>query len=444
MATEVIIYTVVHQPRRIKLPAQPIPHGASAEEIARCAFDERMNERYFHKVARTCYYPTTETFLRLVRENDLKLAIGFSLSFLEQARRWDPALLERFRELVAEPNVELVGVEPYHNFLFLLDLPFFVGRMRWMREELYRIFGKRPRITDTTEMCMSASLYDAVEAAGFEAGLIDGRPWVMDWREPTHLYHYGAGGRMQLFCRHYELSDDVGYRFSNKTWENWPLNADTYADWLRQTWGDFVFIGWDYETFGEHHWASTGIFDFLRHLPDALYRRGARFMLPSEALTTFRERTFDLPLPVFPSTWAGSGSMEFFLGNAAQQAVFQLMIHTYGVARLTEDPALLDIALWLAQSDNLHLIQWFGRGGSEAEVSAYFTPREWWDLGPDRIIVEQQRVYTNVLRAMEPYLPARRAAREAAERTIRERLAVLGEHERIAQERGALELAGRY
>lgn len=444
MATEVIIYTVVHQPRRIKLPAQPIPLGASAEEIARCAFDERMNERYFHKVARTCYYPATETFLRLVRENDLKLAIGFSISFLEQARRWDPVLLERFRELVAEPNVELVGVEPHHNFLFLLDLPLFVDRMRWMREELFRLFGKRPRVTDTTEMCMSASLYDAVEAAGFEAGLIDGRPWVMDWREPTHLYHYGEGGRLQLFCRHYDLSDDVGYRFSNKTWENWPLNADTYADWLRQTWGDFVFIGWDYETFGEHHWASTGIFDFLRHLPDALYRRGARFMLPSEALRTFRERTFDLPLPVFPSTWAGSGSMEFFLGNAAQQAVLQLMIHTYSVARLTEDPALLDIALWLAQSDNLHLIQWFGRGGSEAEVSAYFTPREWWDLGPDRIIVEQQRVYTNVLRAMEAYLPARRAAREAAERVVRELLAALRERERTAQERGALELAGRY
>lgn len=446
MATEVIIYTVVHQPRRVKLPAQPIPHGASIEDIAHCAFDDRMNERYFHKVARTCYYPATETFTRLVRTKDLKLAIGFSISFIEQCRRWDLALLERFRELVAEPNVELVGVEPYHNFLFLLDLPFFVGRMRWMRDELERIFGKRPIVTDTTEMCMSASLYDAVEAAGFEAGMLDGRPWVMDWREPTHLYHYH--GRTRLFTRHFDLSDDVGYRFSNKSWESWPLTADTYAEWLRETWGEFVFLGWDYETFGEHHWASTGIFDFLVHLPDALYRRGARFMLPSEALAAFGDRTYELPLPVFPTTWAGTGSMEFFLGNAAQQAILQLMIHTYGVARLTEDPALLDIALWLAQSDNLHLIQWFGRGGSEAEVSAYFTPREWWDLGPDRIIVEQQRVYTNVLRAMEPYLPARRADRAAADRALLERLEAIRARELAAHARTGtaepLELVGRY
>jgi alpha-amylase len=404
MATEVVIYTVVHQPRRIKLPAQPIPAGATIDDIVRCVFDERMNERYFRKVANTCYYPATDTFLRLVR-GGMKLSIGFSVSFLRQAEAWDPALLGRFKELVAHPNVELVGVEPYHNFVFFLDLPLFVERMRWMREELYRVFGKRPRITDTTEMCMSASIYDAVEQAGFDAGLLDGRPWVMGYREPTHLYHYG--GRTKLFCRHFDLSDDVGYRFSNQTWSGWPLTADHYAQWLRETWGEFVFIGWDFETFGEHHRRDSGIFEFLDHLPDELGRRGAHFMTPSEALDAFADTTYHLPLPVFPTTWAGSGGMEFFLGNAAQQAILQLMIHTFGVARLTGDPDLLDLALWLAQSDNLHLIQWFGRSGPEAEVSSYFTPREWWDIGPNGIIVEQQRVYENVLRAMEPYLPVR-------------------------------------
>src|SRR5215469_1178999 len=159
MATEVIIDTVVHQPRRIKLPAQPIPAGATIDDVVRCVFDERMNERYFRKVANTCYYPATDTFLRLVRDG-MKLSIGFSVSFLRQAEAWDPALLGRFQELVAEPNVELIGVEPYHSFIFLLDLPAFVQRMRAMAEEMERIFGKRPRVTDTTEMCMSASIYD--------------------------------------------------------------------------------------------------------------------------------------------------------------------------------------------------------------------------------------------------------------------------------------------
>jgi alpha-amylase len=424
MATEVVIYTVVHQPRRIKLPAQPIPYGASTADIVRCIFDERMNERYFRKVSNTCYYPASEMFLRLV-ERGMKLAIGFSVSFLRQAEQWDPALLERFKRLVAHPNVELVGVEPYHNFLFLLDMQLFVKRMREMTDEMERIFGVRPRVTDTTEMCMSASLYDAIDQAGFDAGLLDGRPWVMGWREPTHLYHYD--GRARLFCRHTELSDDVGYRFSNRTWSGWPLFADRYAEWLRAAWGEFVFIGWDFETFGEHQWRDSGIFEFMDHLPEELFRRGANFLTPSEALARWGDSASHLPLPIFPTTWAGQGGMEFFLGNSAQQAIFQLMIHVYGVARLTGDPDLLDLALWLAQSDNLHLIQWFGRTGSEAEVSAYFTPREWWDLGPNEIIMNQQFVYNNALRAMEYHLPGQ--VRSRLRRALAQHLARARTHE---------------
>jgi alpha-amylase len=405
MATEIVVYTVVHQPRRLKLPAQPIPAGASIDDIVRCVFDERMNERYFRKVANTCYYPATELFLRLV-DRGMKLAIGFSVSFLRQAQEWDPVLLARFQRLVAHPNVELVGVEPYHNFVFLLDLPLFVERMRWMGDEMERVFGVRPRVTDTTEMCMSASIYDALDRAGFDAAVMDGRPWVMDYRESTHLYHYN--GRPRLFTRDLKLSDDVGYRFSNRTWDRYPLYAEEYAAWLREAWGDFVFIGWDFETFGEHHRHDSGIFDFMLHLPEELARRGAGFLTPSEAVARWGPTAHHLPLPAFPTTWAGSGGMEFFLGNAAQQAIFQLMIHTLGVARLTGTPQFLDLALWLAQSDNLHLIQWFGRQGPEAEVSAYFTPREWWEIGANNIIVEQQRVYQNVLRAMEPHLPGRR------------------------------------
>jgi alpha-amylase len=406
MARNLVLYTVVHQPRRIKLPAQPIPKGASIEDITHCLFDERMNERYFHKVAQKCYYPATESFLDLVRQG-LKLSIGFSVSFLRQAEAWDRQLLQRFKTLVAEPNVELVGVEPYHSFLFLYDQPLFIQRMRWMREEMERVFGKTPTVTDTTEMCMSPVIYDGLEQAGFRGSFLDGRPWVMDWRESTHLYH--ASGKLKLLPRHLSLSDDVGYRFSNRTWSGWPLRAETYAHWLREAWGDFVFIGWDYETFGEHQWRDTGIFEFMRRLPEELTVRGAQTRTPSEIIDELGDHSFHLPLPGFPSTWAGSGGMEFFLGNSAQQAIFQLMLQVHGMARLSENPELLDLALWLGQSDNLHLIQWFGRGGSEAEVSAYFTPREWWDLGPTGIIYEQQQVYLNFLRAMEPFLPGRKA-----------------------------------
>ncbi|MCB9421983.1 MAG: glycosyltransferase [Ardenticatenaceae bacterium] len=399
---DVVIYTVVHQPRRLRLPAQPLPPGSSSQALADALFDEPLNEKYFRKVAAACYYPATERFQLLV-ERGLKLAVGFSLSFIRQAQQWDPELLDRFRRLVSHENVELVAVEPTHSFLLLWDIPHFMERMRYAANQLEQIFGVRPMVADTTELMMSDTIYHALDMAGFKGGFIDGRPWVMEWRESTHPYHHGSGN-LKLLPRHYQLSDDVGYRFSDRNWKGWPLMADRYAQWLAETPGEVVVLGWDFETFGEHHHPDSGIFGFLQALPGEVHCAGLSFLTPSEAIERYGGHSHDLPLPAFASTWAGSGGLEFFLGNEAQKAVYQLMIQAYNKARLTGEPALIDLALWLAQSDNLHLIQWYGRSGSDAEVSAYFTPQEWWSLGPDGIIWQIQQVYKNFIAALDPHL----------------------------------------
>lgn len=397
---DVVIYTIVHQPRRLRLPAQPLPRGAPADVLAQGLFDEALNERYFRRAAQRCYYPAIARFESLLNAG-FRLAIGFTLTFLEQAQRWDEELLDRFRELVRHPHVELVVAEPRHSLLFLWDIHRFIQRMQWAADQLERLFGVRPRVADTTEMMMSPAIYHALDRAGFDGAFLDGRPWVMEWRQPTYLYHHGRG-RLKLLARHYQLSDDVGYRFSNRGWEGWPLLADRYAEWLAQHVGDFIVLGWDFETFGEHHREETGIFAFLEALPQEVMRRGLCFRTPSEIIARYGSRSFDLPLPAFTSTWAGSGGLEFFLGNSAQWAVFRLMLEAYQMACLTGDPEIIELALYMAQSDNLHVLQWVGRSGSEAEVSAYFTPAEWWALGPDRIVWEVQQVYKNFIAALEP------------------------------------------
>jgi alpha-amylase len=401
MAQHFIVYTVIHQPRRLRLPAQPIPPGAHPEDIAKALFDEPMNRRYLNQVAEKCYFPATQMFHELA-ESGFKLGLGMSISFLRQAREWLPDLFEQVSRLARHPNVEVVGVEPYHSFLFYMDINRFAERMIWMRDEMASLFGHPPTVTDTTEMFMANDIYFALQRAGFEGAVMDGREWVLQWREPSYLYQYQD--QPALLCRHFRLSDDVGYRFSNKGWEGWPLQASTYSHWVRETQGPFVFVGWDYETFGEHHWADTGIFDFMRSLVPELRQRGMEFATPSEAIRLYRKESHHLPLPEFPTTWAGSGGVDFFLGNSAQQAVFQMMHHAYSKALLTGNPELVELALWLLQSDNLHLIQWFGRAGDEAEVSAYFTPREWWRLGPNRIIQEILNVYHNFVRALDAHV----------------------------------------
>lgn len=401
MAHDVVIYALVHQPRRLKLPAQPIPPGASPEDIERCLFDERLNERYFRQVAERCYYPTTRTFLELV-DRGLKLSIGFSASFLRQAQAWDPNLLTLFQALISHENVELVGVDPCHGFLLLIDLPRFIEGMQRGGRALEAIFGRRPTVTDTTEMFMSDAIYQALNQAGFRGAMFDGREPVMGWRDPAHLYH--AGKKLKLLARSYHLSDDVGYRFASRDWQGWPLTADVYSSWLQQARGDLIFLAWDYETFGEHHGPRTGIFEFLDALPEEARRRDVRFLTASEAVDRYSETAYYLPLPALPCSWAGGGGMEMFLGNGAQQAIFHLMSQAYNAALLTGHEPLVDLAQWLLQSDNLHVIQWAGSASAETQVSAYFTPKEWWEMGPAAIIAEQQQVYRNFIEALHPYL----------------------------------------
>ena len=208
-------------------------------------------------------------------------------------------------------------------------------------------------------------------------------------------------GLIPLLARHFELIDDVAYRFSDHKWPRWPITVDHFVDRIASTSDDLVTLGWDFETFGEHHDANTGIFEFLEALPDALDCRGITRLSPSEAIIRFRPNARDLHLSSFPSTWAGQhGGLDCFLGNDFQHALFGLMMSAYGAAKITEDKNVIDLAHLLLQSDNLHWLQWIGQEGSDAEVSAYFTPNEWKSRGTDQFVREQQQVYVNFVNAI--------------------------------------------
>lgn len=440
MVVDVALYTFVHQPRRVKLPAQPIPRYASIEDITRCLFDERLNEYYFRRIAQTSYYPAARLFLKLVREQGLRLALGFSLSFVRQAELWEPMLLDLFRELMAEEGVEIVGADPYHSLHCLIDVPAFALRMNWMADEMERLFGKRPTVTDTTEMCMSASIYNALDTAGFRGAFIDSDPRIFQWRSSNYLYRYGneqpnpfeiklptrarrSSGRsieherqgppytgetlhedsLFLLARHRDLSADISQRFSNTTWTSYPLYADTYARWISQASGDFVLLNWDLETLGEHQAHSTGIFEFMAALPDELARHDVALRTPGEIIDRYAgERAYYLPLPIHPPTWSEMLGLESWSGYEPQRELFQLLRDIYNLARLTENPDLLNLAIWLTQADSFRLLQFPGY-----QLATSVTPQEWWRLGPAEILREQRQVYLNVLKALEPYLPAR-------------------------------------
>jgi alpha-amylase len=298
--------------------------------------------------------------------------------------------------------VEPIGIEPYHSFLFLIDIERFIERMQWARDQLSEFAGKPVRLTDTTEMFMSNDLYYALMEAGFEGVMMDGRDWVMEWRQASYLYH--AEPSPKIFCRHYSLSDDVGLRFSDRNWEFYPLSADMYASWIGEAMGDMIFLAWDFETFGERHSLDSGIFEFMRGLPESLKVRGVVSMTPSQAMDELKDESRSLHLPAFPCTWAGNGGAEFFVGKEVQNAVFQLMHHAYNKAQLTRNSELLDLATWLLMSDNLLTRQWWQPADDKAEVS-YFRPRAEWSSESSEIVSDLQDVYKYFIQACDAHIP---------------------------------------
>ncbi len=203
-------------------------------------------------------------------------------SLIEQLMMWKPDVIELLRGLVKSGIVELIA-EPYHHSLAsFISGDLFIDELRQHVEVNKSLFGKVPITFENTEFLYRNDWGELMEKAGASVVLTEGVDWVLGWRSPP-TYVYGApNSRVRLLLRHYRLSDDIGFRFSNRSWDQWPLTADKYMAWIRATPpGDFVLIGLDFETFGEHHWRESGIFNFLEWLPKEARRSDVSFIHPS-------------------------------------------------------------------------------------------------------------------------------------------------------------------
>ncbi|MGI0155453.1 MAG: glycoside hydrolase family 57 protein, partial [Thermoplasmata archaeon] len=320
---KIVLYLHLHQPWRLaRFRYLDLGSGRSY-------FDVERNLGIFRGIAERCYRPTLERLLRALESDaEFRLSLSVTGTFVEQARVAAPDLLDRLRALVRTGRVALLAETYYHSLAFLLPPPELAEEVALHRAMLRSEFGADPKVLRMTELAYSDDLARFAEAERFSGMLAEGWEGMLRGNPPTYRYCAAPAPTVMLLLRHYPLSDDVGFRFSSKEWSEYPLTADKYARWLGATPGELLGLFMDFETFGEHHRQHTGIFDFIEQLPHELYQRGATFLTPGEALDRFGEQAHHLPLPIFPTTWAGSGGMEFFLGNAAQQAIFQMMLAT--------------------------------------------------------------------------------------------------------------------
>lgn len=397
---DLCLYAQVHQPFRLRrYRVFDVGTGAGY-------FDDAANLAILRRVADKCYIPTNRLMAELIRASEGRFRIALSLSgvLLDQLERDAPDALESFRELVATGGVELLGETHHHSLSALGDPAEFRQQVELHRRAILRHFGQRPAVFRNTELIYDDAIAPMVARLGFQGVLVEGADRVLGWRSPNYVYESVSAPGLRLLPRNYRLSDDVGFRFSNRAWDGWPLTADTWADWVGAIAESSVHVFLDYETFGEHQWADTGIFDFLRHLPGALHRRGIGCVHPSSLVA--REPVGRLGFPVTTSWADEERDTSAWLGNRLQRAAHERLYRLGARVKAAGDAERLEIWRRLTTSD--HCYYMCTKRFADGDVHKYFNPHE----SPYDAFVNFMNVLTDMERGVAAELRARPLAAE--------------------------------
>lgn len=379
----IVLYLHVHQPYRIR-HYTVFDTGSNHNYFDATYEDQTSNERILHKVAEKSYLPTNRKLMEIIRNNPgFKVSMSITGTVLEQLEKWSPEALRSFQDLVATGQVEIVAETYHHSLAFFYSRDEFEAQVAMHRKKIQELFGQTPQVFRNTELAYNNDVAYWADKAGYKGVLAEGWDPVLGWRKPNYVYRPAYTDNIRLLLKNYRLSDDIAFRFGNQAWSEWPMTADKFTHWLNsdhqaQTFNLFM----DYETFGEHQWHETGIFDFLSHLPqqwlgNGNYERGNRFMTVSEAIDNFVPADFvDVPQTI---TWADTErDLSAWLGNPMQHTSIAVLYNLESTILGTGDLALIEDWRRLQTSDHFYYMctKWWSDGDIHAYFSPYDTPYE--------------------------------------------------------------------
>jgi alpha-amylase len=362
----IVLYLHMHQPWRLAR-FRYLDLGSG-----RPYFDVHRNLEIFRGIADRCYRPTLKRLeVALEQHPEFRFSLSITGTFLEQAAQCAPDVIDLLRGVVRSGRVSIVSETYYHSLAFLVPPPELHEEVKMHRALLAKTFGTQSKVLRMTELAYSDELAAFAAAEGFSGMLAEGWEGVLGGRPPTQVFSATMSPNVKLLLRHYPLSDDVGFRFSSKAWNEYPLTSEKYAKWLASTPGDLIGLFMDFETFGEHHNASTGILDFLSALPDAVAReRSLEWATAEEAIELPVRGPLSVPRTM---SWADQNrDLGAWLGNDLQRSAFEAAKKVGQLAIEAHDPALLTDWRKLLTSDHFYYMYVSGHGADQG-VHQYFS-----------------------------------------------------------------------
>ena len=366
----ICLYFEVHQPFRLKrYRFFDLGHD-------HYYYDDFTNESILRKVAEKCYLPANKIILDLINRHKGKFKVAFSISgiVIDQFRLYAPEVLDSFKKLADTGMVEFLAETEAHSLVSLKNKEEFFRQVKNHRNTIKEQFGTEPTSFRNTELIYSDLIGSWAAEMGFKAILTEGAKHVLGWKSPNYLYCNAINPRLKVLLRNFVLSDDIAFRFSNRSWNQWPLTTDKYASWLNKlsAKSELVNIFIDYETFGEHHWKESGIFDFLSQLPAAILKKTPfRFMTPSEVADNLQPvAAISVPSPI---SWADEErDITAWLGNELQSAAFDKLYELAEKVEKCNYELLKKDWTYLQSSDHFYYMS--TKFFSDGAVHAYFNP----------------------------------------------------------------------
>ncbi len=364
----VCLYFQVHQPWRLKV-YRFFNIGKDHNYL-----DDFTNRAIMQKVARQCYLPMNALLLKLIKENKGAFKCSFSItgSAVEQFRAYAPEVLDSFRALAETGCVEFLAETYSHSLAALSSKEDFVEQVKLHSKMIKEEFGKKPVAFRNTELIYSDAIGEMVSELGFKTILAEGAKHVMGWKSPNFLYTNAIDNRLRVLLRNYKLSDDIAFRFSNQDWDQYPLTADKFAQWVSEENGEVINLFMDYETFGEHQKATTGIFDFVKALPKAILKQPeVCFATVSEAAKAYQ------PVGVLHCphvmSWADEErDVTAWLGNELQNEAFSKLYALKDKVKSLKNADFEYVWNFMQTSDHFYYMatKWL----SDGDVHSYFNP----------------------------------------------------------------------
>ena len=362
------LYFQVHQPWRLKV-YRFFNIGKDHNYL-----DDFTNRAIMQKVARQCYLPMNALLLNLIKEHKGAFKCSFSITgtAVEQFRIYAPEVLDSFRALAETGCVEFLAETYSHSLAALSSKEDFVEQVKLHSKMIKEEFGKKPVAFRNTELIYSDQIGEMVSELGFKTILAEGAKHVMGWKSPDYIYTNAIDNRLRVLLRNYKLSDDIAFRFSNQGWDQYPLTADKFASWIKEENGEVINLFMDYETFGEHQKADTGIFDFMKAMPKAILKQGdICFSTVSEAAKS-SQPVGVLHCPHVMSWADEERDVTAWLGNELQNEAFSKLYALKDKVKSLKNADFEYVWNFMQTSDHFYYMatKWL----SDGDVHSYFNP----------------------------------------------------------------------